>query len=127
MLIRSRTDDDLGPLCDLVRLVHASDGYPVVLQDDVLSFLVAANSLTDWVAEDGGGAVTGHVSLYNVSSDAVARLACSALGCDQSQLGAGWTRLGTTSLVMSNAPIAEHVYALVSGAADAGTPPWPPC
>jgi GNAT superfamily N-acetyltransferase len=74
-------------LSDLIRHVHATDGYPVILQDDVQSFLITTNSLAAWVADDAS-LVKGHVSLHTVWSDAVAELACPALSCDRSDLGA---------------------------------------
>ena len=78
MAVRVRASTDLERLCDLVRLVHAADGYPVFLQDDVCSFIVTDNCLAAWVCELDS-AVVGHVALHTVWSDEVAHLAASSL------------------------------------------------
>ena len=54
VLIRQRTDDDIAPLCAIVREVHENDLYPVLLQDDVESFLVTSNCYDAWVVESEG-------------------------------------------------------------------------
>jgi GNAT superfamily N-acetyltransferase len=78
MQIRVRVNADLERLCALLRLVHAADGYPVVLQDDVRSFIAPENCLAAWVCELDR-AVVGHVALHTVWSDEVACLASSSL------------------------------------------------
>jgi GNAT superfamily N-acetyltransferase len=79
MLIRARTADDIDALCHLVRVIHVSDGYPTLLQDDVQSFVVTPNCLAAWVCEHNREIVV-HVSLHTVWSDEVASLAVATLG-----------------------------------------------
>jgi GNAT superfamily N-acetyltransferase len=78
VLIRRRSDADVESLCDLIRLVHATDGYPTVLQEPVSTFVVTANCLAAWVCELET-AMIGHVALHTIWSDEVADLATSSL------------------------------------------------
>jgi len=78
MLIRTRRSTDTERLCDLVRVVHVADRYPVLLQDDVRTFLITENCLAAWVCELHGE-VIGHVALHTIWSDEVAQLATSSL------------------------------------------------
>jgi hypothetical protein len=48
MLIRARRSIDVDRLCDLVRAVHTADGYPILLQENVRSFIVTDNCLAAW-------------------------------------------------------------------------------
>ena len=59
MTVRLRTDADIGACLDLVRLVHATDGYPHHLPADLRAFLVSRDACAAWVAEHEGR-VTGH-------------------------------------------------------------------
>ena len=79
MVIRARRSDDIVALCDLARVIHETDGYPVLLQDDVRSFVVTGNCLAAWVYEQDGR-IVGHIALHTVWSDVVARLAATSLG-----------------------------------------------
>jgi GNAT superfamily N-acetyltransferase len=87
LVIRARHDDDIDRLCDLARSIHASDRYPVMLKEDVRSFVVTENCLAAWVCEIDG-IVVGHAALHTVWSDEVASLACAALERPRSGLGA---------------------------------------
>src|ERR1700694_2955361 len=78
MLVRARRSADVGRLCDLVRVVHATDGYPASLPADVRSFILSENCLAAWVCELHGQLV-GHVALHSIWSDEVARLASSSM------------------------------------------------
>jgi GNAT superfamily N-acetyltransferase len=78
MPVRARRDVDVDRLCDLVRAVHAADGYPVLLQEDVRSFILTNNCLAAWVCELQGQ-IVGHVALHTIWSDEVAQLASSSL------------------------------------------------
>lgn len=77
--VRARHARDIDVLCDLLRSIHASDGYPVRLQNDVRSFILTENCLAAWVSEIDA-TVVGHVALHTVWCDEVAALACAALG-----------------------------------------------
>ncbi len=85
MAIRARNRNDLDAVCDLVRVIHETDGYPVVLQDDVRSFVVTTNCLAAWVCEQDSR-IIGHAALHTVWSREVAELATSALGCARERL-----------------------------------------
>ena len=85
MVIRTRRSDDIEALCDLARVVHETDGYPVRLQDDVRSFVVTENCLAAWVCEQHGR-IVGHIALHTVWSDVVAELAASSLGRTRNDL-----------------------------------------
>ena len=78
MTVRPRTDADIGACLDLVRLVHATDGYPHHLPADLRAFLVSRDACAAWVAEHEGR-VTGHVALHGRSSEPVMALASAAL------------------------------------------------
>ena len=77
MLIRARDDEDLAACGDLVVAVNRLDGYPVKLPADPVSFLVVADPLGAWVAEDGGH-VVGHVLLRPSTSEPVMAAASAA-------------------------------------------------
>jgi GNAT superfamily N-acetyltransferase len=87
LVIRVRHDSDVEPLCDLVRSIHETDGYPVVIQDDTRSFILTENGLAAWVCEIDGR-VAGHVALHAVWSDEVAFIASAALELPRTRLGA---------------------------------------
>jgi GNAT superfamily N-acetyltransferase len=79
MEIRPRSDTDIAACERLARGVHALDGYPPYLPNgDFHAFLVSADALGAWVAEEAG-AVLGHVALHARSSDPVMALASDAL------------------------------------------------
>ena len=78
MTVRPRTDADIGACLDLVRLVHATDGYPHHLPADLRAFLVSRDACAAWVAEHEGR-VTGHIALHRRSSEPVMALASAAL------------------------------------------------
>jgi GNAT superfamily N-acetyltransferase len=86
VLIRGRTEEDLGP-CDLIaRAVHETDGYPLRILADMRSFLVAPDELAAWVGEVDGE-VAGHVSLRSRCSPGAIEVASRAAGVAQDGLG----------------------------------------
>ena len=72
MQLRHRMDTDLSECSRLAAAVHAVDGYPGFLPDDVRSFLTQPESIVAWVAEDDAGIVG--PSLNRTSSPAVMAL-----------------------------------------------------
>ncbi len=78
MQIRRRRSTDVESLCGLIRDIHLRDGYPVLLQDDVSSFIVTENCLAAWVGEIDER-IVGHVALHTIWSDEFADLAMSSL------------------------------------------------
>ncbi len=85
MAILLRTGTDLDALEKVAQAVHLLDGYPVYL-GDVRSFLVSDDTLSAWVAEEGGQ-VAGHVALRRRSFDAVMATASAALALPTERLG----------------------------------------
>jgi GNAT superfamily N-acetyltransferase len=86
MFIRPRCDDDLSACGDVLREVHALDGYPRYLPGDLTEFLETPQLHGAWVAE-ADGAITGHVALVPRSSQRVMDIAAAALGLSESSLG----------------------------------------
>jgi GNAT superfamily N-acetyltransferase len=85
VLIRPRTDSDIGACASLVRDVHARDRYPRTLPNDIGSFLRPPGGYGFWVA-DHGGQVAGHVALLRRGVPAALEAASAALGRPASQL-----------------------------------------
>jgi GNAT superfamily N-acetyltransferase len=86
VLVRRRTDDDIGA-CELLALaVHEVDGYPVHIPSDMRNFLVAPDQFTAWVAELDGE-VVGHVALRARCSPAAIDVVRRALGLREGDLG----------------------------------------
>ena len=119
--IRPRHDSDVVRLCELVRVVHAVDGYPVLLQDDVRSFVVTENCLAAWVAELHGE-VVGHIALHTVWSDEVAELAAATLTRSREEL-TSVSRLFVDPAYRRGGMAALLLDAAVRDASDRGT--WP--
>jgi ribosomal protein S18 acetylase RimI-like enzyme len=66
--IRTRQDHDLAELGELLREVHALDGYPVEGVDNPRAWLTLPRNLGIWVAELDGQ-VVGHVALTHPQED----------------------------------------------------------
>lgn len=79
MEVRARGEDDLDACERLAREVHAVDGYPPRLTDDLRLFVSAPDALGAWVAESDRG-IIGHVALELKSSPAVMALASQVSG-----------------------------------------------
>jgi len=92
MTVRPRTDADIGACLDLVRLVHATDGYPHHLPADLRAFLVSRDACAAWVAEHEGRVTDLHpaIRLYE---------------------RCGWTRAGRVGVRFRNGiTLEEYVY-----------------
>ena len=85
MKIRTRHGGDIKELCELARLVHEVDGYPVLLPENPADFVVTSNCIDAWVAVSEGD-ICGHVSLHTVFSDAIAEMASRHFECERSEL-----------------------------------------
>jgi GNAT superfamily N-acetyltransferase len=85
VLIRSRHADDLPACADLVREVHAADGYPRYPPGDPGTFLALPDAYACWVAESGGE-IAGHVALVPRSMASVMAVASKALGQPEGRL-----------------------------------------
>ena len=115
MLLRSRTGNDVEALCDLVRLVHEADGYPVVLQADVQSFIWTENCLAAWVCELEDR-IVGHVALHTIWSDEVADIAAMSLRRERTALASvsrllvhpAYRRLGLGAELLATATNDAH-------------------
>lgn len=84
--VRPREERDLAAAGRLVAAVHESDGYPVLLPEDPVSFLRVRDVLGAWVAEDAGELV-GHVVLRPSTSPAVMQAAARATRLPEDRLG----------------------------------------
>lgn len=85
MLVRDRLPADAKALEAIATETHVLDGYPKYLPTDMRSFLLDADALGAWVAEERGQ-VIGQVALHLQSSPEVMHIARSATGLDDSQL-----------------------------------------
>jgi GNAT superfamily N-acetyltransferase len=86
MLVRGRSEADIGSCETLLRAVHEIDDYPVRLPEELRTFLVAPDELAAWVAEDEG-LVVGHVALHAGCSPGTLDVACKATGLREQDLG----------------------------------------
>jgi ribosomal protein S18 acetylase RimI-like enzyme len=86
MIVRDRSDADLGACAALAGAVHESDGYPRYLPGDLRSFIASRDAYQAWVAEQDGR-VVGHVALHSRSSGAAVAVAREALGQPPERLG----------------------------------------
>ena len=86
VLLRPRKAGDLAACARLLRTVHHHDGYPVVLPEDELEFLVVPDTLGAWVALDGLE-IVGHVALHRRSNAPVMALAAAVTGGDPEAFG----------------------------------------
>ena len=82
---RDRCPADAGALEAIAIQTHVRDGYPKYRPTDMRSFVVHANALRAWVADDKGE-VPGHVALHDRSAPAVMDIAGTATGLDDGQL-----------------------------------------
>jgi ribosomal protein S18 acetylase RimI-like enzyme len=69
MLIRPKCDADLAGCVQLVRAVHAADGYPRYFPGDPEGFISPPGETAGWVAVRGA-ALVGHVALHSAAGDA---------------------------------------------------------
>ena len=83
--VRSRADDDLPALRQLAQDVHALDGYPPRLPQDLGQFVAAPGALASFVAT-ANGQVIGHVCVSPSSSPEVLGLAQQALGVQRKDI-----------------------------------------
>jgi GNAT superfamily N-acetyltransferase len=79
MTVRPRRDADNAACAEIVREVHARDGYPRILPGDLGPFLALPGAYGCWVAERDGE-VLGHVALVAHGVRAALEIAASALG-----------------------------------------------
>ncbi len=86
MLIRARTEDDLGQCEVLAEALHKVDGYPGRRPADMRGFLAPPKELAAWVAE-ADGAVVGHVGLHASCTPATTGVLRQAMGLEDDQLG----------------------------------------
>ncbi len=86
MLLRERTQADLGACAELARGVHERDGYPHYLPRDLRDFLVLPDAYGAWVAERDG-LIVGHVALRRRTAPAPMELASAATGWPAGRLG----------------------------------------
>jgi GNAT superfamily N-acetyltransferase len=84
-VIVPRTPAHLSACADLARITHRTDGYPIVLPDDINAFLAPAAQLAAWIAR-ADGAVVGHVGLHRPTSAAVAHVLAAA-GLEAAPIG----------------------------------------
>ena len=85
MIVRPRTDEDLGACMELIRACHHVDGYPARLPPDVRTFLDAPDAIAAWIAESSGD-IIGHVALHLASTPPVIDLACTSTGLTADKL-----------------------------------------
>lgn len=83
--IRDRSHADGEALEAIAIETHALDGYPKYLPADMRAFVMEADALRAWVAEEDGE-VIGHVALHLHSAPEVMNLARSATRLDDSRL-----------------------------------------
>jgi len=86
VLIRPREGGDIAACVEVLREVHALDGYPRYLPGDVEAFLIQPDAYACWVAELEG-VVVGHVALAPTTSPAAMKIASDALGRPEAELG----------------------------------------
>ena len=86
VLVRNRTQADLGPCLHMARAVKAQDDYPPRGAIDIDWFLAPAEQLGAWVAEEGSS-ILGHVALHSATDYVTTRLASDHLGRPQSDFG----------------------------------------
>jgi GNAT superfamily N-acetyltransferase len=79
--VRPRVDADLDGCARLVEVVHASDGYPAHLPDDVRGFVASRHAYGAWVVEVGAQ-VVGHVALHSRGAREVMALVREAIGIE---------------------------------------------
>ncbi len=88
IVIRPRADDDLPALADILREVHATDGYPVEGVDDPLAWLQSHNLVEAWTAIVNGH-VVGQVALNQSTPGDFAPGLARQAGIDDSLLVLG--------------------------------------
>jgi GNAT superfamily N-acetyltransferase len=73
----------------LLEATHRSDGYPVVLLDDLEAWAAGTDVLEAWVAvdPDAGGEVVGHVALTEAGHDEATDQWAAATGLGRDRLG----------------------------------------
>jgi GNAT superfamily N-acetyltransferase len=86
VLVRARSEEDLDQCVRVAEAVRQLDGYPVFLDSDFRTFLVAPDALAAWVVEDAGR-VIGHVALHQRTIPEALAIAGHALGRPVDQLG----------------------------------------
>jgi GNAT superfamily N-acetyltransferase len=86
VLVRDRTEDDLGPCLEIARAVKAQDNYPPLGSIDIEWFLRPAEQQAAWVAAEHTS-VVGHVALHSAVDYVSTRLASDYLERPQSELG----------------------------------------
>jgi GNAT superfamily N-acetyltransferase len=86
VLIRGRTEDDIGRCELLAHAVHDVDGYPGRLPTDMRSFLVAPDELAAWVAEVEGE-IVGHVGLHSRCTSATTNVLGQVMRLKDDELG----------------------------------------
>jgi GNAT superfamily N-acetyltransferase len=79
VLVRPRREEDLDQCVRMAEAVRHQDGYPVFLETDFRTFLVAPDALAAWVAEEAGQ-VVGHVALHQLTLPQAMAIASAALG-----------------------------------------------
>jgi GNAT superfamily N-acetyltransferase len=84
--VRARAEADLAACRRLAEDVHAHDGYPVFVPDDLLSFITAPDAMAAWVAVEDNE-VVGHVVLRPGTFGAVMDLATKRTGLPAARLG----------------------------------------
>jgi GNAT superfamily N-acetyltransferase len=84
--IRVREDGDLDGCVELTRVVHDADRYPIVIDNDVASFLSSRRLIVAWVAALSGR-VVGHVALHRGSSSPMASMVVETLGVEPDRIG----------------------------------------
>lgn len=85
MQVRSRAAGDLPVLRQLAEDVHALDGYPPRLPQDLGQFIAAPEALASFVAT-ANGQVVGHVSVSPSSSPEVLELAEQTLAVQRQDI-----------------------------------------
>lgn len=85
MLIREKSVQDAAACRDLLMQVHALDGYPPFLPDDVSRFITPEYETVAWVAERAGD-IVGHVALHRASVDPTLAAAQRATGLPAERL-----------------------------------------
>lgn len=68
LTIRCRVPADLPAVARLLRASHESDGYPIVLPDDLERWGAADDVFAAWVAVTDGDEVVGHVVLTEIDA-----------------------------------------------------------
>lgn len=93
-MIAQRHAAHLDRVAEALRLVHESDGYPVVWPDDPAAWLTPAGTLDAWVAL-ADGEIVGHVLLVDGAKVEYAAELAEAAGVPVTGLG-GVSRLFVT-------------------------------